>query len=304
MIAAMRKKRSAGGDKKRRAGRGLGIAIVGTGSLGRVLALALHASGAEVAELVVRGRADSMRRGRELAKRVGARLAHPGEALTAKLVILAVPDAAIGAAASDMARAGEWKGKTVLHTSGALDSSVLAELKKRGASVGSAHPLNSFVASSTAADLRNISFAVEGDAAAVRVAEKMARALGAEPFRISAKMKPAYHAFGALASPILVALLSAAEEMGKSAGVKDPKSAMEPMVRRTVENFFRDGASASFSGPMKRGDVETVERHLRAVRSSPRIRNISLALAAQAAARLPVRNKAALQRLLAAEQMP
>jgi len=297
----MAKKRKVIESKRPQVISGLSVAIVGLGSLGRVLALALNAGGFDVIELVVRRRPESKRRARAVAARLGAKVVHLGDPLAAKLVLMAVPDGVIGATARELSRSGEWQGKTVLHTSGALDASALAELKHRGASVGSAHPMNSFVESSSAKDLRGISFAVEGDTAAVRVAEKIARALRGKPIQIPAVLKPVYHAFGALASPLLVSLLAAAEDLGRAAGVKDPREAMEPIVRRTVENFFREGAAASFSGPMKRGDIVTLERHLRALRSKPRIRKVYLALAEHAAARLPVLNKAALKRLLSAE---
>src|SRR4051794_27497291 len=124
------------------------IAIVGPGALGSAVARALHASGYTVAEIVSRDNAASLRHARELARVVGARATTFTQArLDADVVWLCVPDDAIADCARVLARRRdvEWRGRIVLHSSGALSSSLLQPLARRGAAIGSLHPMMTFV---------------------------------------------------------------------------------------------------------------------------------------------------------------
>ncbi|MEO6120235.1 MAG: Rossmann-like and DUF2520 domain-containing protein [Terriglobales bacterium] len=273
------------------------MAVVGAGNVGRVLALALDAAGYRVKQIGTRKAASSPK---TWARRIGAEvveLARTAE-FTANVLWLCVPDDAISAVAKGLAQSRtEWRGKVVLHTSGASSSKELGALKRKGAAVGSAHPMNSFVAA-TKPDLRGVPFAVEGDARAVRAAMQMAKALGADAFRIAPKSKVLYHAMGAFASPLLVSLLYAGERVGQAAGVRDPKKVMARILRETVENFLRGGSAGAFSGPIRRGDVKTVQKHLKELRRVQGTAAIYKVLAIQAVIGLPGREKEAVMKLL------
>lgn len=275
------------------------VAIVGSGNLGRVLALALHRAGYRVVEVVNR----DVARARKLARQIGARAVplDSREALTAETLWLCVTDDAIRSVATSLARSKTlWRGKVVVHTSGAYASDELRGLKKKGASVGSAHPMQSFVPTSKP-DLRGVPFALEGDAVARRAAGEIAKSLGGKVFTIRAQAKVLYHAMGAFTSPLLVSLLSVSERLGKAAGLQEPRQVMQRILRETVENFLSNGGDAAFSGPIKRGDIKTVTRHLRAVR---RVRGAAIyqALALNAVSNLPGKNKAAMKKLLLGEE--
>lgn len=269
------------------------MAVVGTGNLGRVLALALRASHFRVSEVVSR-----VPRRAALAKRVGAQAARLGDPLSADVVWICVPDDAIAEVARALAKSKTaWRRKVVVHTSGALSSRELAPLKRKGAGVGSAHPMNTFVKTSKP-DLRGVPFAVEGDAAAVRVASAVGKALGMDVFHIQPANKVLYHAMGAFSSPLLVSTLYAGERVGQAAGMREPRAVMRRILRETIENFLRGGSSAAFSGPIRRGDLKTVQRHLKALKKVQGTGAIYKVLAIQAVHGLPGKEKKAMMRVL------
>jgi predicted short-subunit dehydrogenase-like oxidoreductase (DUF2520 family) len=213
--------------------------------------------------------------------------------------LFCVPDSAIAAAAASLAGAADWKGKVALHSSGALTSDELAVLRERGAAVASVHPLMTFVRGSRPS-LGGVSFAIEGDPKAVRMARAIVRRLGGQPFAIGKQQKEAYHAWGMFASPLLTALLAASERVALAAGVhrKAARERMLPILRQTLVNYARLGAPGSFSGPIARGDAATVGKHLKVLLEVPQVREVYLALARAALRDLPAKNRAALEKIL------
>ena len=277
----------------------ISISLIGHGNLGRVLALALKKAGYQVREIVAH-RESSVPAARKVASQAGAQVRLMDvAALDADVTFICVPDAAIREVSLSLAkrRNVDWHRKVVVHLSGALPADEMKALRKRGAHVGSAHPMNSFVAG-TKPDFRQIPFAIEGDKRAVDVATEIARALGADAFTIRTKDKPLYHALGAFASPLLISHLQLAEQVGRKAGVKDPKKVIQQILQRTVQNYLQTNSSAAFSGPLLRGDVATIKKHLAALKAVPAARADYLTLARNAVENLPVRNARALRKLL------
>lgn len=274
------------------------IAVVGAGNLGSALALALRRGGYTI-DAVVAHSGRSQVRARELAKRVRAPVTVSLVGSDAEVVWICVPDSAVARAAETLAAQIEWKGRVALHSSGALTSDALTPLRARGAAVASAHPLMTFVRGSRPS-FEGVPFAIEGDAAAVRVARRIVRDLGGRAYTIQKSEKAAYHAWGTFASPLLNALLAATEEVASVAGVrgKSARERMAPILRQTVENYVAFGAADAFSGPIIRGDVETVKKHLRVLRGRSIARDVYLALARAALEFLPAKNKTALRRAL------
>jgi predicted short-subunit dehydrogenase-like oxidoreductase (DUF2520 family) len=276
------------------------IAIVGPGSLGSALAVSLRAAGFQIREIVARDRPAALRKARALGEKTGARAVSTHRAqLDAEVIWFCVPDREIANAARSLASAIGWKGKVALHSSGALASDELAALRRCGASVGSLHPLMSFVRGSVPS-LADVPFAVEGDAVAVRVARRIVRVLGGNIFKLPKNRKAAYHTFGAFVSPLLVAALATAEQVARAAGLtaKQARQKMVPIVVHTLANYSALGPAGAFSGPILRGDAETVRRHLRVLRSLPQARAVYLALARSALKHLPARNRKELERVL------
>src|SRR5579863_1643062 len=266
------------------------VAIVGPGRLGRALALELRRAGYNISEIVSRNTAASKRKARELARKVGGQASTSDTArLDADLVWFCVPDQEIAGASDQLASAVSWKKKTVFHSSGALASDELKVLRRRGASVASVHPLMTFVSGSIP-PLDGVPFAFEGDAAAVRMARRIVRDLGGEAFTIRKQHKAAYHAWGAFTSPLLLATLVTGERLARAAGLSavEARKKMLPIVKQTIRNYEALGPAGAFSGPIVRGDAETVRRHLRVLRKVPQARHVYLALARAALRYLPV----------------
>jgi predicted short-subunit dehydrogenase-like oxidoreductase (DUF2520 family) len=276
------------------------IAIVGAGSLGTALALALHDSGYVIDEIISRERPASLRKARRLAAEVGASAVQVTRAqICADVVWFCVPDGAIASAAASLCNAANWHGKVALHASGALPSDELAELRRRGASVASVHPLMTFVAGSRP-PLAGVPFAIEGDRKAALAARSIVLNLQGRPLPVSKRNKQAYHTWGMFISPLFTSLLAASERVAAVAGIRRgaAKQRALPILRQTLANYAALDAPRSFSGPIARGDVNTVKKHLTVLRAIPEARNIYVALAGAALRDLPGKNRAALEKIL------
>ena len=150
--------------------------------------------------------------------------------------------------------------------------------------------------------LIGVPFAIEGDTAAVRVARRIVKDLGAKAYPIRKADKAAYHAWGTFASPLLTALLAATEQVAARAGVrgKAARSRILPILQQTLSNYAAVGGEDSFSGPLIRGDVQTVTRHLDVLREIPAAREVYVALARAALRYLPVKKREQLRKALRA----
>jgi predicted short-subunit dehydrogenase-like oxidoreductase (DUF2520 family) len=276
------------------------IAVVGAGNLASALAVALHQAGYATDQIISRESAASMRKARGLAREVGALASAVSKTrIRAGIVWFCVPDGAIASAAASLASGAQWRGKIALHSSGALASDELAILRKRGASVASVHPLMTFVQGSRP-PLAGVPFAIEGNRHATREAGKIVKDLGGHAFAIRKQDKAAYHAWGTFSSPLLTALLATTEQVAASSGVKGKTARLRmlPILRQTLANYANFGARGAFSGPIVRGDVDTVKRHLRSLRASPIAQQVYISLTGAALAYLPTKNKAALEKAL------
>lgn len=276
------------------------IAIVGPGNLGSALAVALTYSGLTVESIVARHRGRSLQKARALTRQVKTRAVVGHERVRARVVWFCVPDSEIAKVAAEFAAVGGWKGRIALHSSGALSSDELGGLKQEGAHVASVHPLMTFVGGSIPS-LTGVPFAIEGDAAAVRVARVLVKKLGGQAYPIRKQDKAAYHAWGTFASPLLTALLATTEGVAKLAGIRGDaaRRRMIPILSRTLANYGEFGAKRGFSGPIIRGDVETVRQHLRVLRGVAEAREVYLALARAALHFLPGKRKEEMRRVLA-----
>ncbi|HUO17991.1 MAG TPA: DUF2520 domain-containing protein [Verrucomicrobiae bacterium] len=276
------------------------VAIIGAGNLGTALALALRRSGYEIEAILSKPLPQSRKKARELAKRVNARvISAASDDLTAKVVWFSVPDAQIASAARDWSAKLNWKGKIAFHSSGALSSDVLEILRRRRTAVASVHPFMTFVSGSQPS-LAGVPFAIEGDAVAIRMARRIVNDLAGLAFPLRKRDKPAYHAWGTFASPFFVALLMAAEQVAEIAGVQ-PQTArrrMMPILLQTLANYASRGPAGAFSGPIIRGDSDTIRRHLEILRRQPAVLELYLAMARFAIQFLPVRNRPQLTRVL------
>jgi len=281
------------------------IAIVGPGRLGAALARSLRSAGYTISEVISRDLPESRRRAARLARALGAWARTPATAsFNAQVVWLCVSDDAIRACAQALAPKTRWKGKVAFHSSGALSSDLLAACRRRGAAVASIHPMMTFGRDdSSTPSMAGVPFAIEGDARAVAVARRIARDLGGDLFPIPKQNKVLYHALGSFSSPLVVATLATAERVAAAAGIARPAAAkiMQPILQQTILNYLRDGAAAAFSGPIVRGDLATVRKHLAALKKVPEARQVYIALVRAALKSLPVGRRQEMRRVVSGE---
>jgi predicted short-subunit dehydrogenase-like oxidoreductase (DUF2520 family) len=246
------------------------LAILGAGRVGRALGRLLHERGWRIlvvaahSEATARKAAKFIRAGRPLAQ-----ISH--HALAAKTILLSVPDDAIPEVASQLAGIGgrELRGKIVLHTSGARDAAALEPVRAFGAFTASMHPLQTFNGVSVP-PLEGKIFAVEGDAPAVRVARSIARSLGGVPVNITPEKKPLYHAAGAFAAGLVLALEEAGVQMLKTSGLaqREALQALLSLSRQVLEHYEKLGPHKAWTGPLSRGDYGVVAANEEAIAHS------------------------------------
>src|SRR5256885_152226 len=257
------------------------ISIIGAGNVGSVLAPALHRAGYRVEEIAVRDNPASIRRGKIVARASGAKAVTDSQAsFSADVIWICVTDDAIVPVARALAarRNVSWKGKIIFHASGALTSDELKPLKERGAAIASTHFMQSFVPGSNPS--LAVPFAVEGDKSAAQTALRIGAALGAKPFVIRKQSKVLYHAMGFFSSPLVIIALSLSEKVGRQAGLSSEQieSVIKPMFSRTAENYLKKGSAGAFVGPINRGNIATVQKHLRDLKRIPEARAAYLAM--------------------------
>lgn len=258
------------------------ITIIGAGRMGQGLGLALKRRGYRVVLL--------NRSPREV---IAPLILHQGSrseaTADAELILIATPDDSVTAVAEELAAdRAIHRDQVVLHLSGLLDRTALAPLDSTGAGLGSFHPLQSVAEPATAAErLKGAYAGVEGDDRALVAAERLANTLRMVPVRIPAAAKPAYHAAAALVANYTVALVGVAERMARSAGVAEDVAnrLYLPLLGGAVANLNTLGPALSLTGAVRRGDVRTIEAHLKALSPEDQILYRTLGKAAVALAR-------------------
>jgi len=246
------------------------VTIIGTGRLGTTLALALAGSGYTIRSLVSRGRQSARKAARLLDADVQVLAAKQLYSLIdADLFLITVPDDQIPQVGRELSEINADRKKiTALHTSGALSSEVLAPLREKGWNTGSIHPLMS-VSAVQDASLEGAFWSVEGDRSAVRLGKEIVRDLGGKSFSIRTEDKPLYHAAAVMVSGNVVALFDVALEMLGECGLdrKTARAVLLPLIASTVRSLQTKSPEEALTGTFSRGDVETVKRHLAALKN-------------------------------------
>jgi predicted short-subunit dehydrogenase-like oxidoreductase (DUF2520 family) len=250
------------------------IAIIGAGRLGTALAVALAARNYSIRALVAR-RSASARKSATLVGKAAPSSAGDVAALAAKqlgslppadLFLISVPDDQIANVAAKLNQLEFDRKPVALHTSGALSSEVLSPLRAKGWSTGSIHPLISV--SDPTASIKGAFWSVEGDAKAVRVAKTLVRDLNGDSFSIRTADKPLYHAAAVMTSGHVTALFDVALEMLVECGLtrQTARRILQPLLASTVHNLETKDPAHALTGTFSRGDIETVKRHLAALK--------------------------------------
>lgn len=250
------------------------VSIIGAGRLGTAIAIALAESGYRILSLVGRRR--------QRVRKAAALLDVPCEVLVAKelgkhipaeLVIIAVPDDQIAEVANNLVSVEipTRDAFTVLHTSGALSSSIFDSLGEMGWSTGSLHPLVSVSDPRVGAQAFRKSFwCIEGDSRARRLMQCLVRDIGGSSFSIDSNAKPLYHAAAVMSSGNVVALFDVALEMLEKCGLSrsQAQKVLLPLLESTIANLNRFPPERAMTGPFSRGDLATVKLHMSALSNS------------------------------------
>ena len=241
------------------------FAIIGCGKVGCALARHLKQAGYPLAGLASRSIASAQTAAGQL--RVDNYSDKSWEvAASADVVFITTPDDEIEKAASLLAeKQGLKPGAIVLHCSGSQPSTILAVLKPLGVCIGSLHPLQSFASREMQGNpFAAIIAAIEGEPEAVAVATDMATALSATSLTIRTDAKTAYHAAAVVASNYLVSIQDLAFKLLALAGIPETEafSVLGPLIQGTVANIKRVGPAKALTGPIVRGDTETVRTHV------------------------------------------
>ncbi len=231
---------------------------MGAGRCGRTLGRLARRAGWRIGAVTCR----TMAHARKAAAFIGA-----GRPTTspegAALTLICVPDGEIERVAKTLRMP---PGGVAAHTCASFGREVLRPLRP----AGSLHPLRSFADPRTAAaGFPGTACAIDGDAAAAKVLLRFARAIGGTPLRVRPGGKALYHAGAVFASNYVVAVMDAALRLFEEAGVSRP-AAMGPLAalaEGTLANIRAEGIPRALTGPIERGDADTVRRHAEAIAS-------------------------------------
>jgi predicted short-subunit dehydrogenase-like oxidoreductase (DUF2520 family) len=240
------------------------VSIIGIGRVGGALALALSKQNYRINYLVAR----DLKKAENLALHLNdkTKIISPDELdqINSDIIFITTQDSEIQKVAESLA--GKLTVKPfVFHTSGALSSEILESLSNIGCQTGSIHPLVS-ISEAFLGSLRfaNSYFCVEGNADAVKVAEKIVSDLDGNHFSIATKFKTLYHAAAVTACGHLVALIDTAIEMMTECGLEtaDAQKILLPLIKSTVENLTIQTTAEALTGTFARADSDTFEKHL------------------------------------------
>ena len=242
----------------------LRVGVVGAGRVGAALGAALARAEHEIVAVSAVS-AESLRRAERFLPGVPVRAVDEVVA-ESDFVLLAVPDDALRPLVTGLASADLWRpGQLVAHTSGASGIGILDAAAARGVLPLALHPVMTFTGRPEDVDrIEGATFGVTADEELRPVAEALVVEMGGEPVWVPESARPLYHAALTVGSNHLVTLVNDALGMLSGAGVDEPARLIAPLLSAALDNVLRLG-DAALTGPVSRGDVDTVQVHLRTI---------------------------------------
>ena len=239
------------------------VFVIGAGKAGRALAHAMRVGGVDVVGLHGRRPDHGITSGE-----------WPATLALANVVLVTVRDAELEGVLRDLLSAPLASGAVVLHASGTAEPPALDLVRARGHPAGTFHPLLPLTDPTRATEqLRRAWIGSDGDERARAMSRELATDIGARVLEIPAGRKASYHAAAVIASNFPVVLLAMATRVLTSAGVNEDaaRGALATLMRAAAENASAVAPSAALTGPVARGDVETVRAHLGALADAPEV---------------------------------
>ncbi len=248
------------------------VSLIGAGAAGSALAVALNRAGYPVTAISSR----SMKSAKRCAALVGCEYVGTDPAAAsrrAEIVIISTPDSVIEATCQAIAAAGGFSaGQLVIHLSGALVSDVLESARDAGADTLALHPAQTMVEPLQGAEsLKTAWFCLEGSDSAVTRGCAITNDLSGKTTVIDKRKKALYHAALSLSSNYLITLEAIAVEMLAGAGIsrQNALDLLIPLIQGSVDTLAQSGLPDALTGPISRGDAQTIEKHLLAIGEIP-----------------------------------
>ncbi len=242
------------------------ILILGAGKVGTSLNIALRSTGY--------GNVDIKGRQGEMASKAGADYLDElsDELLTrAELIFICVQDSKITDTVKELRRFN-LSGKRIVHTSGASDSQILVSLRTKGAKTGSFHPIQTFPEKSLPLKIWNgIVCTYEGDEENRQMLSEMCSRFGARLLPVTPDQKTALHLAAVVSANYMIALFSWAENIISDAGINElpANEILGNIIEQVAANYKNQSAENILTGPLARGDSETIEKHLEYLKNYP-----------------------------------
>lgn len=244
------------------------VAIIGAGRVGTAIGAILHQQGYPIRGVARR----SMARAEEAVRFIGAGTptTDPVQAAEgADIVFVTVPDSLVAEVAAVLGSGRSFGPDDLLiHTSGALPADALVAPGTEQALHLSLHPIQTIAEPQSGIErLKGSAFGLEGSPEAVERGKKLVEAMGGVPLVIAPGQKALYHAASCVMSNYLIGLIDAGLELYQLAGIPRDQAlaAVGPLLQGTLDNVIRLGLPAALTGPIERGDLGTIERHMQAL---------------------------------------
>ncbi len=245
----------------------LKLGFIGAGTVGTALATRLSSKGYSVVAVSSRSLTSAEKLGKAVS---GCRVYNKSQdvADAAELVFITTPDDTIAKVAAEI----KWhSGQNVVHCSGADSTASLEPARKSGAKVGVIHPLQTFASVKEAIEnMSGSTFALEAEEPLLSTLKNMATDLEGQWIELKASDKIVYHAAAVIACNYLVTLVKLATDLWQTFNISTPQAtqALLPLIRGTIHNIDTVGVPQFLTGPLARGDVGTIKKHLAALQKA------------------------------------
>ncbi len=268
----------------------LKISVVGAGSVGSAILQNLSKKGYPIVSIIDKNLKAASRLTRKVKCKKYSYITSDIDKET-EMLFITTPDDVIAKVAKEISANKKLKFKNlfVAHTSGVQTSDVLKPLKSKGATTFSLHPIQSFPKNISLNQLeknvQNIYFGFEGEAGAYPIASRLVSELGGKIISIDKKLKPLYHIACVFASNYIVTNLSIVSEISSLLKIENNWSnVFRPLTYSSIENTLKLSPKEALTGPIERGDLETVKIHIESLEKyAPDLMSFYLILAVETA---------------------
>lgn len=251
----------------------LTVTIIGTGAVGLALADFFRTKNIPIRS-VWNSREGTVFFGSGKEETIGRNLP-ANESETGVMVFITVPDDSINTICGQLAEKKiNWKGRSVIHCSGNLTSEECLPLAEEGAKTVSMHPIQTFQKGDGMKRFRGITVSLEGDSGLTKNLAGLVQGMGASPLLIGKEQKRSLHIAAVFASNYLVSLMDTSETYLREKGIHNGLDILEPLILQTLENILNLGTTDALTGPVARGDIASIRKHLDALEGKPEVKEM------------------------------